>query len=118
GVDRHRGLAGAAVADDQLALTPADRDHRIDGLDAGLQRLVHRLAIDDAGRLDLDLAGRAGAQRPLAVDGLADAVDDPAEQLVADLNRDDLTGALDGVTLADGLERAEQRDADVVLLEV
>src|SRR3546814_4002918 len=27
-VDRHRGLAGLAVADDQLALAAADRDHR------------------------------------------------------------------------------------------
>ena len=55
-VDRDGGLAGLAVADDQLALAAADRDHRVDGLDAGLQRLVHRLAGDDAGRLDLDLA--------------------------------------------------------------
>ena len=50
-VDRDRGLAGAAVADDQLALAAADRDHRVDRLDAGLQRLLHRLAHDDAGRL-------------------------------------------------------------------
>jgi hypothetical protein len=37
---RRRGLAGLAVADDQLALAAADRDHRVDRLDAGLQRLV------------------------------------------------------------------------------
>ena len=55
-VDRDGGLAGLAVADDQLALTAADRRHRVDGLDAGLQRLVHRLAADDAGRLDLEAA--------------------------------------------------------------
>ena len=58
-VDRDGRLAGAAVADDQLALAAADRDHRVDRLDAGLQRLLHRLADDDAGRLDLDLARRA-----------------------------------------------------------
>ncbi len=39
-VDRDGGLAGLAVADDQLALAAADRDHRVDGLEAGLQRLV------------------------------------------------------------------------------
>ncbi len=33
-VDRDRGLAGLAVADDQLALAAADRDQRVDGLDA------------------------------------------------------------------------------------
>ena len=49
-VDRDRGLAGLAVADDQLALAAADRHHRVDRLEAGLQRLLDRLAIDDAGR--------------------------------------------------------------------
>ena len=66
-VDRDRGLAGLAVADDELALTAADRRHRVDGLDAGLQRLVHGLAAGDAGRLDLEAAqrrpGRSGPGR-------------------------------------------------------
>src|SRR5690606_41994535 len=35
-----------AVADDQLALTPTDRDERVDGLDAGLHRLAE--GVDDA----------------------------------------------------------------------
>ena len=39
-VDGDGGLAGLAVADDQLALAAADRDHRVDGLDPGLQRLM------------------------------------------------------------------------------
>ena len=47
-VHGHGGLAGLAVADDQLALAPADRDHGVDGLDPGLQRLVHGLAAHDA----------------------------------------------------------------------
>ncbi len=47
-VDRDRGLADLAVADDQLALPAADRRHRVDGLDAGLQRLLHRLAVRPA----------------------------------------------------------------------
>jgi hypothetical protein len=41
-VDRDGGLAGLAVADDELALAAADRDHGVDGLDAGLHRLVAR----------------------------------------------------------------------------
>ena len=48
-VDGDGGLAGLAVADDELALAAADGDHRVDGLDAGLQRLLDRLALDDAG---------------------------------------------------------------------
>jgi len=37
-------LPVCAVADDQLALAPADRDHRVDGDDARLHRLVDRPA--------------------------------------------------------------------------
>src|SRR4029453_11949328 len=54
GVDRDRRLAGLAVADDQLALAAADRHQRVERLQTGLHRFVHRLARDDAGRLPLD----------------------------------------------------------------
>ena len=55
---RDGGLAGLAVADDQLALAAADGNERVDGLQAGLHRLVHRRTRDDAGRLHLDEAAR------------------------------------------------------------
>ena len=42
GVEADRGLAGLAVADDQLTLAAADRDHGVDRLDAGLERHVDR----------------------------------------------------------------------------
>ena len=54
GVERDGGLAGLAVADDQLALAAADRNHGVDGLDAGLHRLFHGLPRDHAGREALD----------------------------------------------------------------
>ena len=38
------------VADDQFALAAADRNHRVDGHDAGLHRLADGFALDDAGR--------------------------------------------------------------------
>ena len=41
GVDDHRRLARLAVTDDQFPLATADGDQRIDGLQAGLHRLVH-----------------------------------------------------------------------------
>ncbi len=40
GVDRDGGLAGLAVADDQLALAAADGDERVDRLEAGLHGLA------------------------------------------------------------------------------
>ena len=41
-VDGDGRLAGGAVADDQLALAAADRNHRVDRHDAGLHRLADR----------------------------------------------------------------------------
>src|SRR5207253_3148085 len=55
-IDRDGRLADTAVTDDQLALTTADRDHRVDGLETGLQRLFHRLTDNDARRRRFDLA--------------------------------------------------------------
>ena len=46
GVDADGGLAGLAVADDQLTLPAADRSHCVDGLDTGLQRLADALTLD------------------------------------------------------------------------
>src|SRR5690606_29448261 len=117
-VDRDGRLAGLAVADDQLALTAADRDHPVDGLETGLQRLLDRLALDDAGRLELDAAALLRLDRALAVDRLAERVDHAAEQGLADRNVEDAPGALDGVALADLAVGAENGHADVVLFEV
>ena len=49
-IDRDRGLAGGAIADDQFALAAAEREQRIDGEDAGLHRLGDQFALDDRRR--------------------------------------------------------------------
>ena len=118
GVDGHGGLARLAVADDQLALAPADRGHGVDGLDAGLQRLAHRLALDDARGLDLEPAGRVGGDRALAVDRLAQGVDHPAEQGVAHPDREDAAGGLDQLLLLEAGVVAQDDGADGLLVEV
>ena len=56
--------------------------------------------------------------RPLAVDRVAERVDDAAEQALADRHVDDRAGALDGLAFADVAVGAEDHDADVVGLEV
>ena len=117
-VDRDGGLAGLPVADDQLALAAADRHHRVDRLQARLQRLLHRLPIDDAGREPLDRRELLRGDRALAVDRLAERVDDAAEHLVADRHRDDAAGPLDHVAFLDLLELAEEHRADAFLFEV
>src|SRR5260221_7947529 len=112
--ERDGGLAGLAVADDQLALAASDRHQRIEGLQAGLHRLAHRLAWNDAGRLDLDQATFGRGDRALAVDRIAETVDHAAEQGLADRHVDDGAGALDRVAFADGAILAEDHDAYVV----
>ena len=59
-----------------------------------------------------------GVDRALAVDRVAEPVDDAAEQALADRNVDDGAGALDGRAFLDRGVRAEDDDADIVGLEV
>ena len=113
-----RGLAGLAVADDQLALAAANRDERVDCLEARLHRLAHRLPVDDARREALDRGEALRGDRPLAVYGLAERVDHAADHLLAHRHRDDAPGPLDRVALLDLGVLAEEHDADAVLLEV
>jgi hypothetical protein len=117
-VDRDGGLAGAAVADDQLALAAADRDHRVDGLQAGRQGLLDRLARRHAGRLQLDVTGLRGGHGAFAVERLAHGVQHAADDAVAHGHRGDGAGALDRVAFLDLGVRAHDGDTDGILFEV
>ena len=79
---------------------------------------MDRLARDDARRLDLDAAALGIFDRALAVDRIAERVDDAAEQALADRNVDDGARALDGRAFRDLGVRAEDDDADIVGFEV
>src|SRR5690606_34079240 len=103
--------------DDQLTLSTADGDHRVDGLDAGLHRLVHRLALHDARRLQLESADALGLDGAESVDRVAERVDHAAEVAIADRNREDLTRAGDFLTRLDTGELAEDDDTDLVLVQ-
>src|SRR5262249_38912278 len=117
-VDRDGRLARLAVADDQLALASPDRHHRVDRLETGLQRFLHRLTIDDAGRDAFDRRILSRRDRTLAVDWLAERVDHAAKERVADRDRNNAARALDRVALFDFLELTEEHGADALFLEV
>ena len=117
-VDRDRRLAGLAVADDELALATANRDKCVDGLDTGLKRLGHRLALHHTRGLELHGAELGGGDWATAVERHAKRVNHAAEECLAHRNLNDLAGAADGVALLDEGVLAKQHDADVVLLEV
>src|SRR5439155_264872 len=115
-VDRQGGLAGLAVTDDQLALAAADRGHRVDGLEAGLQRLVHRLTGHDARSLQLQRPAALGLDLAEAVDRVTERVDDTTQVSLADSDGQDLTGALHRLSLLDAAELAEDDRTDLALL--
>jgi len=117
-VDDDGRLARLAVADDELALAAADGDHRVDGLDARLQRLLDPLALDHAGGLELDRAELLGLDGALVVERAAERVDDAADQGLAHRHLQHAPGALDEVALLDEGVLAEEHGADVVFFEV
>ena len=112
------GLAGRTVADDQFALAAADRNHRVNGHDAGLHRLADGPAFDDAGRDFFHRIKRGCLDRPFAVERLAERVDDAAEQSLADGHLQQLAGRADFVAFLDLRVIAENDRADLGLLEV
>src|ERR1017187_7575043 len=118
GVEGERGLAGLAVADDQLALPAADGDHSIDGLDAGLHRLFDGLAGHHAGGEALDGAELGGEDGAFAVDGDAESVDHAAEEGFAHRDAHDALGAADLIALLNFGEIAEQHGAHLIFFQV
>ena len=117
-VDRDGGLARLPVADNQLALPAADRNHRIDGLQTGLHRLADRPAGDDAGRDALDRVVLRRLDRTFAIDGPAQGIDHAADHRLADRNGNDPARALDLVAFLQVGSIAEQHRADLVFLQV
>ena len=117
-VDADGGLAGAAVADDELALAAPDGDHGVDGLEPGLERLLHRAAVHHAGRVALDRPGLLGVDGTLAVHRLAEGIDDTTDQGLAHRHLGDALGPGDGIAFLDLGVVAQEHRAHVVGLEV
>ena len=68
-------------------------------LDASLHGLRHGLPGDDAGGLETNTEPLAGSEGTLAIDGVAEGINDPAETLHADGDVDDGTGPLHNIAL-------------------
>src|SRR5436189_226518 len=82
-----------------IALAAADVRHRVDRLDPGGERLLHRLPRDHARRLELERARLGRLDRAAPVERVAERVDDAAEQRLADRDARDLAGASYGLAL-------------------
>src|SRR5829696_4450015 len=88
GVEQDRGLTRLPVADDELPLPAPDRDHGVYGLDACLERLLDRLAPDDARGHYLHGKGLRRLDLTFAVQQASESVYDPAEHARADRHAD------------------------------
>lgn len=118
GVQGDGGLSGLTVTNNQLTLTSANGHHGVDGLETGLYGLVDGATGQNAGGLELRTALLLGVEGALAVDGVAEGVDDTTEQLGADGDVDNFSGTLDDLALLDETVGTEKHDTDLAGFEV
>jgi hypothetical protein len=117
-VNGDSGLTGLTVTNDKFTLATTNGNHSVDGLDTSHHRLVNRTARQDTGGLESSTAALRGLDRALTINGVTQSVDDTAKELRADRNIDNLAGTLDGITLLDSTIITEDRDTNVVGLQV
>src|SRR6185312_8716266 len=118
GVENNGSFTGLAVTDDQFALTAADRDHAVNGLDTCLQGLLNRLAVDDARRQPFQRLKLGRSNRTLAVDRLAERVDNAPDHGLANRDGHNAASTLYLVAVFDILVFAEQHGAYLIFFEV
>ena len=119
GVNGNSRFACLAVADDQLALTAANRNHGVNGLDARLQRLAYRLAEDNARSFALQRHFVARAfDFAFTVNRLAEGIYNAAYHAFAYRDGSDAAGAVYARSFADVVACTHQYHAHVVLFEV
>ena len=111
-------LASAAVADDELTLAATDRDHGVDGLDAGKERLADRFTDHDAGSNLFNGVELGGGDGAFAVHGITEGVHHAAEETFSDGNGEEFAGRLNLVALLELGDVAEDDATDLVFAEV
>ncbi len=117
-VHRNGRLAGLAVANNQLALTASDRDKAVNGLEAGHHRLMHRFTRHDAGGLHVHTAGFGRFDRTFTINRVAKAINDTAQQALANACLDNRACPLDRITFTDITVGTKNHDTDVIGFKV
>ena len=107
-----------AIPNDQFALATANGDHAVNGLEARRHRFVHRFTRDDARRFLLSQSGFLCFDRAFAVNGVAQTVNNAAQQFVTDRHAHDGVGTLDDVAFFDVPVGTEDNNTNVVGLKV
>src|SRR5205823_12469686 len=115
-INGHRGLAGLAVTDDELALSATDGNHAVDRLQAGLQWLFNGLARDDTRRCDLNAPALFGFEGAAAVDGLTQGIHDATDERLAHRHFGDANGELHRIALFEHVGITDKGGSDGILL--
>src|SRR5574344_1032610 len=99
-IDGDGRLSCLAVTNNQLALATANGNHGIDGLQSCLQRFFDGLTENDPGSLTLKGHFSGGVLNgAFAIQGIAQGVNDPAQQTFTGHDGSNLTRTLHGVVL-------------------
>jgi len=118
GVEGDGGLTGLPVTNDQLTLTSADGDERVDSLKTRLHRLVDGFTGNNTRGFDVDTSSLLAVNGSLAVEGVTKRVDNSTEELWADGDVDNSTSPLDNIALLDITIVTKDDNTDVVGLQV
>ena len=128
GINGNRGLTGLTVANDEFALATANRNHGVNCEDTGLHRLFNRLTLMNAGCLEFYRAGSSGLNGnwhilfgvycALAVDRLAEHVNNAAEHSLANRNLKNLASGTYLVVFLNCGDVTEEYGANLVFFEV
>ncbi len=111
-------LTRLTVTDDQLTLTFADRDHRVNDLQTRHQRLINGTARHDTRRNTLNRTRLLRLNIALVINRLTKRIYDAAKQRITDRDLNDPARAADFIALFDLRIAAKQNGTDVILLEV
>ena len=88
GIEGDSSLTGLTITDDKFTLATSNWNHSIDGLQAGLYRLVDGTAGEDTRSLELGTALLGCLNGTLSINGVSKRVDDTAKQLYSNWDID------------------------------
>jgi hypothetical protein len=107
-----------AVTNDQFALTATDREHGVNGHDAGLYRCIHTFTVNNTGSGSLNGAHFGCGNGAFAIDGISQWVNNATYKGIANRDGSDAPGSAHFVTRFDGLVIAHDNNTNGVSLQV
>lgn len=117
-VNRNGSLPRLAVAKDQLALAPPNRNECIDDFEARLKWYRDGCAVHDGRGGAFDRQALAGGNRPVTIKWATERVDDAPQQSITHGHVHDPTRALDFISSVEMPVFAEQNNADFVHVHI